>query len=232
MIGEGCPWWPFGFRLGVTSMKVLGLAGLALAGSLTAASAATVQLDYVGQPGGAANVYFDFNGKQTAASAGEFTFDVVGTGTQLLGWCVDIAHWLIQTPTPYQTGATLFGADVVGNLDRLFTQHYADVVDGTSSAAFQVAIWELVYDSGNVGLSTGAFRLRDATPDAVEQMAATFLDLGAASGAYRLDFLASTASPVPSQNLVTVAPVPLPGSGVLILAGLAALGAARSRRRN
>ncbi|TCP44424.1 VPLPA-CTERM sorting domain-containing protein [Rhodovulum marinum] len=210
-------------------MRILGLAGLALVGSLSAASATTMQLDYVGQEKGAAGTYFRFDGTDMAASAGEFTFDVAGTGQQLLAWCVDIAHRLIQTPTPYASAPDLFGPQIVDNLDRLFTQHYADVTDAVSSAAFQVAIWELVYDSADISLSSGMFSLRDRTPDSVETMAAEFLNLDASAGGYRLSFLRSEAGPVPSQNLVSVAPVPLPASAVLMLAGLAMLGSARRR---
>ncbi|MGC9418149.1 MAG: VPLPA-CTERM sorting domain-containing protein [Rhodovulum sp.] len=188
-----------------------------------------MDLDYVGQEKGAAGTSFRFDGTDIAASAGEFTFDIVGTGRQLLGWCVDIAQTLIQTPTPYAEAPDLLEGPVVENLDRLFTQHYADVVDWVSSAAFQVAIWEIVYDSADIDLSSGRFSLRDQTPDRVDTMAADFLNLDASAGGYLLSFLRSEASPVPSQNLVTVAPVPLPASAGLMLAGFAFLGAARRR---
>ncbi|WP_132543366.1 PEP-CTERM sorting domain-containing protein [Rhodovulum euryhalinum] len=214
-------------------MRVFGVAGLALVGSLAVASASTIDLDYVGQEKGAVNTYFRFLGKNMGASAGGFTFDVAGTGDRLLGWCVDIDHVLIQSATPYTPNPGLFGSEVVTNLDRLFTQHYADVVDAVSSAAFQVAIWELVYDGGNVSLGGGAFSLRGATPDSVEDKAADFLVLDERAGGYLLTFLDSQASPVKSQNLVTAAPapVPLPASAALMLAGLAAFAFARQGRR-
>ncbi|WP_254813731.1 VPLPA-CTERM sorting domain-containing protein [Rhodovulum sp. ES.010] len=198
---------------------------------MATASASTLQLDYVGQETGAKNVYFTFDGGAKAARGGEFTFDVVGTGDRLLAWCVDLAHNLVKTSTPYETAAGLLGAEAVGNLDRLFTQHYGDATDAIASAAFQVAIWELVYDSDDIDLSSGRFALRGATSGAVEDKAAEFLALSGETGGYRLTFLRSTAAPTKSQDLVTVAPVPLPAAAGFLLAGLAALGAAGRRKR-
>ncbi|WP_287184161.1 PEP-CTERM sorting domain-containing protein [Rhodovulum sp.] len=211
-------------------MRVPGLACLALVGSLAAAPAATIELDYIGQQKGGVNTYFRFDGEWMGAQAGEFTFKVLGTEDQIAAWCVDIAHVLIQSATPYAPDPGLFDAGVVANLDRLFTQHYHAVVDAVSSAAFQVAIWELIYDGGDVGLGAGRFLLSDQTPEKVRIAAQGFLDLDARAGGYQLSFLRSEASPVPSQNLVTVAPVPLPASVMLLLAGLGLMGAVGARR--
>ncbi|RAP41889.1 hypothetical protein BYZ73_08020 [Rhodovulum viride] len=215
---------------------IFSLAGLALAAGLGTAQASTLTLDYTGQTPGAKTVYYSFYGRSDSASAGQFAFDVAGQSDPLLAWCVDLTHALSQTATGYTTGASLFGSTVLTNLDRLFTQHYADVVDAVSSAAFQVAIWEVVYDSDSLNLGRGAFRLSGWTDNRVERKAADFLALTDETGGYQLDFLKSTSWWRPSQSLVTAvatpdpAPVPLPapvlmlGSGLLALLGL-------SRRR-
>lgn len=197
--------------------------------SAGAAAATTVDLDFTGFNPGSKTVYYTFLGNDKGANAGQFEFLVDGGPDTLLAWCVDLAHTLIQTNTTYTPGASLFSPSVVENLDRLFTQHYAKVVDAITSAAFQVAIWEYVYDTdGN--LATGDFRLRSSTADAVEIRAAEFVTLGAESGGYELTFLKSTpASGAKSQDLVTAAPIPLPAAGWMLIAGLAGLAAARRR---
>ncbi|WP_426371127.1 VPLPA-CTERM sorting domain-containing protein [Aliiroseovarius sp. PTFE2010] len=215
-------------------MRVLISAALVVGAVSSPAMASTVTLDYLGQDPGARNVFFRIDSVSGGASAGQFKFDVVDRSQELLAWCVDITTRLRTDATEYTVDTDMFAPDVTGNLDKLFTQHYAAVTDATSSAAFQTAIWEIVYDTGNFDLYDGRFTLRSKTPDAVETMATSFLALGNAVGGYSVSYLdagVSAGGAAYSQNLVsvTLSAVPLPASALLLVAGLGALGAARRR---
>lgn len=197
--------------------------------SAGAASASTVDLDFTGFQPGPQAVYYTFDETPGGASAGQFAFEVDGGSDTLLAWCIDLAHTLIQTKTPYTHNASLLQPAVIGKLDRLFTQHYAKVVDAITAAAFQIAVWEYVYDTDG-DLSEGRFKLSSTTAEAVAVEAAEFVTLGSESGGYTLTFLQSTpASGAKSQDLVTATPIPLPAAGWMLLAGLAGLAAARRR---
>ncbi|ARE39568.1 hypothetical protein RGUI_1427 [Rhodovulum sp. P5] len=145
-----------------------------------------------------------------------------------MAYCVDLANTISgNTSYTYEYDATLFTSDVVDNLDRLFTQHYADVVDSVTSAALQVLVWEMVYDTGALDLSSGAFVLNSG--GAVATTASAWLSsLTNDSGDYNLVFLESDTD---SQDLVTIDPVPVPAAGLLMLAGLGAFGAVAGRRK-
>jgi len=58
------------------------------------------------------------------------------------------------TPLPGSGGMGTIKANL---LNDLWTRHYSDVTDATTGAAFQVAVWEVVYDT-NFNLGTDNFQ--------------------------------------------------------------------------
>jgi len=123
-------------------------------------------------------------------------------------------------------------------LVRLASAAYDLVVDGVTAAAFQISVWEIVYDTDTMLDLDGGnfFTVADANGaefnEAVEAQADTFL-AGLASaqmGAYDLTFMYNDGS----QDIVTATPavaaVPLPASSLLLLGAIGGLGALRRRK--
>jgi hypothetical protein len=172
--------------------------------------------------------------------------------TDLLGdfvaWCLDISTSLRLSSayrvTQDQAAFTPFADTTPISLDRkqriqgAFDTAYRDLdlTEAQDSAGFQLALWELVYeDESALGVGSGSFH---ATGDAAVLARADAILAGLAgpaSGHYRLVFLESAdrvnSGRHKSQNLVTVVPTPLPAAGLLLLGGLAGLGALRRFKR-
>jgi hypothetical protein len=63
-----------------------------------------------------------------------------------------------SAPTPGNPipGSSGMGATKAALIEELWARHYADVIDANSGAAFQVAVWDIVYDA-DFDLTTGNF---------------------------------------------------------------------------
>lgn len=160
--------------------------------------------------------------------AGPFAVTADGLG-DFLAWCVNIARNMANGKT-YTHAADHFGgagSEIRSNIDRLFSTYYAGLATKNEKAAFQFALWEIIYDGG-LDLGSGTFK-DNGTSGAIRSLADGYL-LGiqsedALSGRYRFTFLTSA----DSQDLVTVSPIPLPAAGWLLLAGVAGLAGVRRR---
>jgi hypothetical protein len=178
-------------------------------------------------------------------SAGGFALTSEDVG-DFLAWCLDTAK-LLQLASDYAVTATPFESDPEltagqkADIKRLFDTAYDDLLgaapDGGASAAFQLALWEIVNETKTDTDGAPVYNVSDgyfyATSNTGARNDANALlgDLDeSASGNYRLIFLESQTHPA-SQNLVTVAAVPLPAAGVMLFGALGGAAALWRRRR-
>lgn len=122
------------------------------------------------------------------------------------------------------------------SVKRLYEAFYpsilADSSDATFNGAFQVALWELTNDDGN--LATGNLSFSSVASGATlalnaQSMLTFAMGNSALTNAYA--YTKWTSSNPPSQGLLSVSPVPEPTSWAMLLAGLGIAGAAARRKR-
>ena len=174
--------------------------------------------------------------------AGGFNMtDLSGSLGDFVAWCLDLEHFLYAqseyeiTNTPFAN--SYMDAEGKGRVQAVFDANYGsvDATQNVSGAAFQLALWEAIYDE-DYDLGNGGFTASGLGADAASITAQANLFLEAAQNfsgpsRWKLTFLQSLSEEAQSQNLVTVSPVPVPAAALFILTGLAGLGAVRRRRR-
>ena len=168
--------------------------------------------------------------------AGEFT----GTldGRSFLSFCVDLFQNLRfgKTYTDYsmQSASAYFGSTRANDIGRLATGYLGLVDDATTSAAFQLALWEIINErGGQYDLRKGSFKASGRSAREAISLADSWLANLPATSSYSAEVLASrkhqdvvmfSAASAPSAS-----PVPIPGTAGLFLAGLVGLLAAVQR---
>lgn len=216
-------------------MSALLVAG-ALATAQALAAPVTLDLDYTGSPQGSKSGTITDGGSSQGVAAGLFQFDVsnpqgdspIAWSDTLQAFCIQTDALLRKTSTPYilASAADYFGdAQQVDLIGRLYTGYHDDVSTATTSAGFQLALWELVNEPGpDLGLSNGSFTSTGF--NGARTQAETWLaSLAGIVNQFELYVLTSDSS----QDLLVFKPtppvrVPEPATLALLTLGLLAIG--------
>ncbi len=205
--------------------------GIAIFAALVLAPIAKADFQPTGYAAGSQQFGLSIGGSPNAGG-----FSGLWNGSPITFWCIELtqyfsfgSHYTYGVSQPNNATFTLLG--------KLFTEAYGmALLDSTHSAAFQLAIWEIVYDSGSLQLGSGAFSvLNNYGHPATVSLAQTWLNgLAATSNSYTLyqlsnathqDFITASRVPVPIGGGNVPEPAPI---ALLLAALLAAFAVSRS----
>lgn len=235
--------------------RVLAAAALTLLAGVSTASAATLYQVNPSTPFGdngnaVVRIEYSTYNYNEYVRAGGFDLSTTAVATpasSFVAWCLDIVHDL-TLPSQYTITTNPF-VNTTGDIDdfrlnnilKLFNTTYGtlNLADANQSAGFQLALWELVYEKATNGYSLNGGRF-ESNDTGARTYANTFLGnlTKTAVNAFQLVFYESTDLvkdgrnwEQKSQNLVGIAPVPLPAAGLMLGAGLLGLFALKRSKR-
>jgi len=233
----------------VIRAHVLTLCGICAAGMMNpgTAQASTVYLDYQSIDGNSSSFdikYKQDHGTQTVSGlAGLMTLSKTDSwycgspSTTLKAYCIELEQDISDCSTAYTqtTGLScLMTADESAGIARLWAHYDAGKLTGNSASAFQLAVWNVLYDTdytvdkGDLSIKSGSQAVRDLANSMLTWLkSSTSNDPSATLTAYTSNCY---------QNLITgvyepVTPVPVPEPATLGIAGLAVLGLVARKHR-
>jgi hypothetical protein len=157
-----------------------------------------------------------------------------GSVSSFAAFCIDPSQYSNAGVSDYSVSSGLgaLGGTNATWVSNLYSQNYASSIgNATGSAAFQLALWDLAKDDGN--LATGSVKATASTDSTVLNLANSMIS-GAKSGpgSSPYSFTVYTSPTAQDYVVASVTPVPEPESYAMLLAGLGLMGAVVRRRKN
>lgn len=214
--------------------QLAGLAGAVAASFAFTTAAHATTLDFLGFKNGSVTSTI-LAPISVGTEAGELLFREVSTDTIFSTFCIEIGQTIQDPDYNYTAMAIASDAGVTAgqrnNLQKLFNAYYETLgSSATNSAAFQLAVWEIMNEASPADVTTGTFRVSSssgATTQAnywLQSLASLPMN---ANGGWELTTWRSKTS----QDQISASRVPEPASAALLLLGLGMMGAARRRNR-
>jgi hypothetical protein len=204
------------------------------------AQADTVKLTgYTYTPNKSVNVSIDLPGSANDMSYGGGAGEFKGTlnGQSFKTYCLDLYEEFYFNTTYTDYHLVALDHDTAFDMGRLITKHRGEVDTAQEAAAFQVALWEILYETApTYSLTSGAFR-ETASNDGIRLLAQNWLnDLGTVSNVnvFKLESIGYYDNRqhwvAGHQDFLVTTPVPEPSTNALMAAGLLGIGYVVRRR--
>lgn len=206
----------------ISKVSLVAMAMLTLAASKVQAAPVTIDMVYNNtMPYGSETITYKLNGTTGNVKAGLFAFNtsnISGTSpielsANLLTFCVEITQNIKAGQNLNYTLMRLhelFGLEKADAISRLYTGYADQVTDTKGSAAFQLALWEIINDFkagdwSSLNLTKGSFTTNSIKP-AVSLANSWLGSLGGIENNYQMFGLTNQYS----QNQLVFAGVPIP----------------------
>ncbi len=171
----------------------------------------------------------------TTVNAGAFSASI--GSSSFVAWCADIFNNISIPGTynyqPVQGGGAVFGAATSNRLGVLATGALNLVNNATTSAAFQLAVWEILYEGANpLALGAGDFTGTSAAAATANGWLTAISNGSWTANTFAVDVYLKEQG-VRTQDLITFRRVPVsePGSLALLMLGAGFAGVIVARRR-
>ena len=160
-------------------------------------------------------------------------FAAAPAAKSFVAYCIDLAQtfsWNSAFTVTETNPSLLFGATKALALGQLYTQHFWEATTASKSAAFQLAVWEIITEtSGPYALTGGSFAVTSGDAGTLSTATGWLGSLSGAGDGYKLTALVGPNN----QDQMMATPVPEPETYMMLLAGLGLMGfVARRRQRS